>query len=81
VNRAELIERSLRAFIYGWAGWVPFLGWPFVVLGWIEATQCRSQRGAEWNPAEGYLQAAWILLILSPLVQAVAVAIWVSRMG
>lgn len=55
MDKIELIERSMRAFCFGLAGIVPFLGTPFAIAAALNHQQIKSRNGSQWNPAQRYL--------------------------
>lgn len=61
MNRIEIINRSLRCFVFGLLGLVPVLGIPASAVSFVQYWQVARRLDGNWNPAETYL--AWGLAL------------------
>jgi hypothetical protein len=72
MDRIEITERSLRCFGFGLASLIPFLGIPMAVLAILQYRTVVLGRRQEWNPADRYLMAGFLLagtgLLVSSLI-------------
>jgi hypothetical protein len=72
MDKVSIIKGSLQCFVLGWLALLPVIG--VVPAGFALAAfrRVRSEAGAEWNPAGGYLIGgcllAWVGLGLWSLV-------------
>jgi hypothetical protein len=55
MDKIELIEHSMRAFLFGLPGIVPFLGTPFAIVAVVNNAGIKRRSNAPWNPAHRYL--------------------------
>jgi uncharacterized membrane protein len=55
MDKIELIESSMRAFLFGLLGIVPFLGIPFALVAVVNSAHIRRRAATQWNPAHRYL--------------------------
>jgi hypothetical protein len=55
MSKIEMMERSLRCFIYGLLGLLPVIGIPMAVLSVAQYRRVKRGRGEMWNPAHRYL--------------------------
>jgi hypothetical protein len=67
--RIQVIEASLRCFVFGWLSLIPLIGLPFVLLANHAYLQSRAESGLEWNPASGYRRAGQGLSCLGGFLQ------------
>ncbi|MFM1945096.1 MAG: hypothetical protein RI897_4078 [Verrucomicrobiota bacterium] len=68
LERVQAIKRSLRCFVFGGLSLLPWVGIPFVVLGWWQSGAARKLERRVWNPARGYRLAGFGLSLLGCLV-------------
>lgn len=83
MNRAEIIERSLRAFTAAWLGLIPCLGFPFAAYAVFNAALCHRIAIATPNPASRYVLAAGLLGILGciqSVVSTVLLALFIREL-
>jgi len=64
MNRIEMINRSLRCFVFGLLGLVPLLGIPASAVSFVQYWQVAQQADGDWNPAESYLAWGLVLAIM-----------------
>jgi hypothetical protein len=55
MDKIELIEHSMRAFLFGLPGIVPFLGTPFALVAVVNNARIKRRSITPWNPAHRYL--------------------------
>ncbi|MDB6036290.1 MAG: hypothetical protein JWM99_131 [Verrucomicrobiales bacterium] len=61
VRRIRIIEASLRCFVLSWFSLIPLIG---LFLGLLALSSCASARRnsrGEWNPAQHYLIAGFLV--------------------
>ena len=68
MNKVQVIERSLRCFVFGIFGLVPVLGMGLAVAAFYHFYKIRSEVADNWNPAKKYLNwgftmAGWGLFV------------------
>ena len=61
MNKVQVIERSLRCFVFGLLGLVPVLGMGLAVVAFYHFNKTRAEVGDEWNPARKYLNCGFAL--------------------
>jgi hypothetical protein len=78
MTKIEMIECSLRCFVYGLLGLVPILGIPMAVRSAALYRRVKRGRGEMWNPAHRYLfwggvcaRMGVALFLLIPLALAI----------
>jgi hypothetical protein len=80
MTKAEMIERSLRCFVFGLIGLLPVIGIPFAVLSVRQYLRVKYGTGEMWNPAHRYCfwggVCARMGLSLFLLVPGVVIIIW-----
>ena len=57
-SRIQIINASLRCFVYSLMGLVPLIGLPFSVAAIVQSQKVHKAADAGWNPAGRYLTAA-----------------------
>ena len=79
MDRIEIIERSLRCFGFGIASLIPVFGIPMAVLAIAQYRTVVLGRRQEWNPADRYLMAGFLLagagLLISSLIFGLAMLV------
>jgi len=68
MNKIFAIARSLRCYRCGWLSLLPVVGIPFLVIAFSTWHQVRAEAGKEWNPAQRYAIAGYVLAWLGILV-------------
>jgi hypothetical protein len=76
-ERIQLIERSLRCFVYGMLSLVPLVGLGFAALTIRLHFKTWAEAGDRWNPAQRYLQFGFCLAWLGVLVSVGGLALFV----
>jgi hypothetical protein len=54
MTKIDMIERSLRCFVFGLIGLLPVIGIPMAVLSAAQYRRVKQGRGEMWNPAHRY---------------------------
>jgi len=54
MTRIEMIEHSLRCFVYGLISLLPVIGLPMAVLSTAQYRRVQRGQGEMWNPAHRY---------------------------
>ncbi len=82
-ERIDLIERSLRCFVYGWLSLIPLIGLAMALIAIGLHFKTGSDTGDGWNPARRYLLAgsylAWIGVLISVGALALFVMVLMNR--
>jgi hypothetical protein len=72
IDKIRVINRSLRCFVLGGLGVIPFLGFGPAVIALVIDRKVQAEARLEWNPAKRYLVLgrvlAWVGLSLSILI-------------
>ncbi len=68
MDKARIIERSLRCYTLGWLACLPVAGLAFGPLALLTYQSVRVESGKEWNPARRYLQCGALLACLGFLM-------------
>jgi hypothetical protein len=55
LTKMEMIERSMRCFVWGLWGLLPIVGVPMALVSLHNYKRVKDNQGAMWNPAERYL--------------------------
>jgi hypothetical protein len=55
MNKIEMIERSLRCFVFGLLGLLPIIGIPMAIYSAVQYRRIKRGQGEMWNPAHRYL--------------------------
>jgi hypothetical protein len=71
-ERADVIERSLRCFTYGWCSFIPVIGVAMFVLAVLSFQKARILNSGEWNPAVRYLHWGMLLALVGGFVSILA---------
>jgi len=72
LNRAELIDRSLRCFVLGLWSLLPIIGLPIAVLALMQNWRLHRRARGMWNPAERFLWWSWICATLGAGLSSLA---------
>jgi len=75
MDRTTAIRQSLRAFVCGIVGFLPFIGLLPAVYALVCWGRIRAQYGAEWNPAAAYLSWGVRLAVLGLLGAALTISV------
>ena len=79
-QRIQIIEQSMRCFIYSLWGLVPILGIVLAIKALLIHRRVRSVAGTEWNPAGNYLKwgkrLAWSLILFKIVALLIFIAGW-----
>jgi hypothetical protein len=78
-ERIEIIEQSMRCFVYGLLAFIPLAGIVPSIMAIAFYRRARVAVGKDWNPASTYLTwgliLAWFNLILDVIVLAVVIIV------
>lgn len=77
-DRIELVERSLRCFVFGLIGLVPVLGLPFGIAAIVKSVRLKRRSGERWNPAQSYAKGGSLCATLGIVLTLIAVCIAVA---
>lgn len=73
MDKIQIINKSLRCFVYGLLSLLPFIGIPLVVGAYKNYFQVRRLSGTEWNAAEYYLKSGSVLAFIGAAINFLAV--------
>jgi uncharacterized membrane protein len=76
-ERIQLIERSLRCFVFGLLSLAPLIGLGLALLAIRLHWQTWADSGGAWNPARSYLLRGFCLACLGFLLSLVVIALFV----
>jgi hypothetical protein len=76
-ERIQLIEGSLRCFVYGILSVIPLFGLGFAVLALRMHFKTWAETAEGWNPARRYLLAGFGLAWIGALISVGALALFV----
>jgi hypothetical protein len=65
VDRAELIQKSLRIFVCGFVSLIPIVGLIISIYTLLSAARLGTRFRDEWNPASVYLRWGTALSVFS----------------
>jgi len=72
MNRAELIDRSLRCFVLGLWSLLPIIGLPIAAFVLMQNWRIQRRSRGMWNPAERFLRWACICASLGAGLSSLA---------
>jgi len=75
-ERIQLIERSLRCFVFGLLSLIPLAGLGLAILAIRMHFGIWADGGREWNPARRYLDGGFCLAWLGILVSLGAIGLF-----
>ncbi|MGA3179942.1 MAG: hypothetical protein ABSF38_06330 [Verrucomicrobiota bacterium] len=55
LSQKEMIERSLRCFVFGLLGLLPLIGIPMALYSRAQYRRVKRGQGGRWNPAHRYV--------------------------
>ncbi len=70
--RIDLIQRSLRCYVFGWLSLIPLLGLGLAVHAINLYLRIRAEASQEWNPAQLYLRLGFGLSCLGLAISLAA---------
>ena len=66
IAKIKMMRASLRCFVFGLLGLLPFVGFPFAAAALVASGQVRAGQKRFWNPAKAY----WIIGLVGALLGA-----------
>jgi hypothetical protein len=79
----EMIEQSLRCFVFGLLGLIPIVGIPMAVYSHAQYRSVRRGQAGRWNPAQRYLfwgalcaRMGLALFLFIPIIIATIAVTW-----
>lgn len=76
MDRITAIHKSLRAFVCGVVGFLPFIGLVPAIYALVCWAHVRARYGDAWNPASAYLNWGARLATLGLLASGLIVAVF-----
>jgi hypothetical protein len=76
MTRIELMERSLRCFVWGLFSLLPVLGIPMSIMAVWQYGRVKRGQGEMWNPAERYLFCGTVCARLGLAIDVLILGTW-----
>jgi len=83
MTKIEMMERSLRCFVFGVISLLPVIGIPMAFLSAAQYRRVKRGQGEMWNPAQRYLfwggvcaRMSLALFVLVPVVVVIIGMVW-----